>query len=469
MTFRIPKREDHLARYFGGQPPALELSNGSRVGVIGGGPAGAFFSYFLLKSADSIGLKVAVDIYEPRHFQHLGPAGCNHCGGIVSESLVQLLATEGIDLPHTVVQRGIESYVLHTDVGTVRIDTPVEEKRIAAVYRGGGPKASEAADFGSFDGHLLDLAAERGASVVRKLVTGFDWASGRPRLRTADGQAQAYDLVAVAAGVNSRVLDLMNSPATGYRSPQVLRAFICEFDLGANALKKQLGDSMHVFLLDLPRLEFAALIPKGEFATLCLLGEDVDPPLIDSFLATDEVKACFPGGVVPVPACHCFPRINVRAAVRPYGDRIVWIGDSGVTRLFKDGIGSAYRTAKSAARTAVFDGISEADFRKGFRPECRRLVLDNKIAVLIFAVTTLIQKLRFVRRGVMRMTAHEQREEGRRRLMSSVLWDVFTGSAPYREILVHTLDPRFPMRLMWHLAAGNVVRSHHDHLTEDRT
>ena len=53
---------------------------------------------------------------------------------------------------------------------------------------------------------------------------------------------------------------------------------------------------------------------------------------------------------MPTPACHCFPRINVRAAVRPFADRIVWIGDSGVNRLFKDGIGSAYRTAKAAAR-----------------------------------------------------------------------------------------------------------------------
>ena len=62
-----------------------------------------------------------------------GPAGCNHCGGIVSESLVQLLTTEGINIPTKVAQKGIESYVLHMDVGSVRIETPVHEKRIAAM------------------------------------------------------------------------------------------------------------------------------------------------------------------------------------------------------------------------------------------------------------------------------------------------------------------------------------------------
>ena len=56
--------------------------------------------------------------------------------GIVSESLVQLLATEGINIPTKVAQKGIESYVLHMDVGSVRIETPVHEKRIAAMYRG---------------------------------------------------------------------------------------------------------------------------------------------------------------------------------------------------------------------------------------------------------------------------------------------------------------------------------------------
>ena len=67
---------------------------------------------------------MAVDIYEPRFFTHRGPAGCNHCGGIISESLVQMLAAEGINLPPAVVQKGIDSYVLHTDSATSRIQAP---------------------------------------------------------------------------------------------------------------------------------------------------------------------------------------------------------------------------------------------------------------------------------------------------------------------------------------------------------
>jgi hypothetical protein len=67
----------------------LVLDDGARVAVVGGGPAGSFFSYFLLKMAEAVDLHVGIDIYEPRSFGRCGPGGCNHCGGIVSESLVQ--------------------------------------------------------------------------------------------------------------------------------------------------------------------------------------------------------------------------------------------------------------------------------------------------------------------------------------------------------------------------------------------
>ncbi len=115
----------------------LQLVDGSRVAVIGGGPAGSFVSYFLLEMAERNGLELDVEIFEPRDFSCVAPKGCNMCGGIISETLVQNLAAEGINLPSTIVQRGIESYMLHMDIGSVRIETPLQEKRIGSVT--GGP------------------------------------------------------------------------------------------------------------------------------------------------------------------------------------------------------------------------------------------------------------------------------------------------------------------------------------------
>ena len=439
----------------GSERDRFTLVDGSRVAVLGGGPAGSFFAHFVGRLANAIDLDVQVDIYESRSFARSGPAGCNHCGGIVSESLVQLLALEGINLPPGVVQRGIDSYMLHTDVGNVRIETPVREKRIASVFRGNGPRECGGSDVAGLDRFLLELSCSGGANLVRKLVSGLRMREDQVEVLTPDGAAGRYDLVAVATGINSQLVRIVGNVAPAYQPPATLRTFICEFDLGEETVRRCLGDSMHVFLLDIPRLEFAALIPKGRFITLCLLGDDVDDALVERFLATSEVSSVFPGSEVPRPVCHCFPRINTAPAVRPFADRMVWIGDSGVTRLYKDGIGSAYRTAKAAASTAVLHGVAASDFERHFRPECRALAIDNRIARVIFEITTLIQRLRFVRRGVVRMTAAEQASRGSAKPMSNVLWDVFTGSAPYHEILMRTLRPSFPATLAWNVIAGN--------------
>jgi len=433
----------------------LRLIDGSRVAVIGGGPAGSMFSYFLLRTLDLTETDIHLDIFEPRHFDHQGPAGCNHCGGIVSESLVQILAAEGINLPADVVQRGIESYMLHMDVGSVRIDTPLHEKRIAAVYRGNGPRSSIPADLVGFDRHLLDLAVSTGASIERRLVTDVSWADGRPRLKCPDGFEAEYDFVVVASGVNSVVRRLIQELGLGYEAPATVKTFIAEFQLGREVVEEQFGASMHVFLLDLPRLEFAALIPKGEYATVCMLGHQIDDSLVNAFLNSREVRERFPGSRVPENVCHCFPRINVQGARRPYADRMVMVGDCGVTRLYKDGIGAAYRTAKAAAMTAALHGISRKSCARHYRPACRAITFDNSIGRLVFLASHLFQKKRFSRKAVLRMTAAEQAQESGPRLMSSVLWDVFTGSAPYRDVLVRTMRPGFIGGLIWNLLATN--------------
>lgn len=431
----------------------LQLNDGSRVAVIGGGPAGSFFSFFLLETAQRIDLDLHVDIYEPRDFSRPGPMGCNMCGGIISESLVQMLAAEGIMLPPTVVQRGIDSYTLHMDVGSVRINTPVQEKRIAAVSRGPGPRDLKERKWDSFDGYLQKLALGKGAHLIQERVCDITWTDGRPRLKTSQELSEAYDLLVFAVGVNAASQKLLKNFDFEYKSPQTTKTYIQEYFLGEKIIADVLGSSMHVFLLDIPRLEFAAIIPKGDYVTVCMLGQDVDQALVQEFLETAEVKACFPDGWRPESrSCCCSPRINTAGAVHPYGDRVVFVGDCGITRLYKDGIGAAYRTGKAAATTAVLQGISAESFAEHYYPACRRIENDNLIGRFVFFVTRQIQKRRFTRHAVLNMTASEQNEDPPSRQLSMVLWDTFTGSAPYGEILLRTLGPRFIARLSANIA-----------------
>jgi hypothetical protein len=190
---------------------------------------------------------------------------------------------------------------------------------------------------------------------------------------------------------------------------------------------------------------------------MCLLGEDIDKELVTNFMETPQVKSCFPvGWDFECKSCNCSPRINIAGSKRPFGDRIVFIGDSGVTRLYKDGIGAAYRTAKSAATTSVLHGVSAGEFEEHYYPTCRKIENDNSIGKLMFIVTRQIQKRRFARRGVLKMTSAEQSHKESTPRMSMVLWDMFTGSAPYREIFIRTLHPLFWSRFLLDIGTATI-------------
>jgi flavin-dependent dehydrogenase len=428
------------------------LEDGSRIGIIGGGPAGSLFAYFLLTFAQRVDLRLDVDIYEPREFSKPGPGGCNMCGGIVSESLVQLLATEGINLPTTVVQRGIDSYVLHADHGSVKIETPLHERRIAAIHRGGGPRDVRETRWGSLDSHLLGLARELGARHVPVRVPDVAWDDGRPQIRLPKGN-ETYDLLVGATGVNTSGWQLFEKLGLLSKRFTTTKAYITELGLGEQVISQYFGNSMHLFLLNMPRLDCAAIIPKGDYLTVCLLGDDIDKEIIGAFFESPVVRRCFPETWQPGEgACHCSPKLNVLEAGGFFADRVVLVGDCGATRLYKDGIGAAYRTAKAAARTAVFSGISTGDFERHYAPLYRSIATDNRFGRFMFAVVHHIRALRPLLEGVTRMCGQEQARPGAARRMSVVLWDMFTGSAPYREIFFRTLDPRFLGRFAWESA-----------------
>ena len=51
--------------------------------------------------------------------------------------------------------------------------------------------------------------------------------------------------------------------------------------------------------------------------------------------------------------------------------------------------------------------------------------------------------------GTLRMVSREQR-------VGVVLWDLFTGSAPYREIIMRAIHPGFLGGLLWNVLAANL-------------
>jgi len=420
------------------------LEDGSHIAVVGGGPTGSFFSIFALRMAKMINKNLRVTIYEPKDFSKDGPQGCNRCGGIISELLVQALAVEGINLSDRIVQRGIDSYKLHTDHGTVSIDTPTHEKRIAAVYRGGGPMGTMGQEKESFDGFLLNLARQEGALHVPLKIDHIEYRKSKPVLLSRGGDVQEADLVVGAIGVKSQTSKLFEHMRFGYRRPGTVTAAIAEIGFDRDILSKCFGTSVHLFLLPFKEIKFAAMIPKGTYVTICILGKNMNVRSVNEFLDHPAVAAVLPASVPYKIACRCLPRMNVRAPGVPFTDRVVMCGDAGSTRLFKDGLGAAYLMGKAAAKTAVFHGVSADHFRREYLPVYRSIVNDNKYGKILFQATDLFKKYKILTRGMLKVVSREQEGQYRSKRLSSVLWDLFTGNERYKDIFFRTLN--FPMQ-----------------------
>ena len=424
----------------------MKLIDGSRIAVIGGGPAGSFFTYFILKNAKKSGLKnIKVDIYDKKDFTVCGPKGCNNCGGIIAESLIQEMALDGIKIPKTVLQEGIDSYTLHTDIGSTSISTPLQEKRIASIYRGAGPLNAKNATWESFDNFLRTMIIDAGANLIPKNVSSISFNDeGKPIVRI-DEEEKQYDLLVGAVGVNSKLLQTIEKLEFGYKAPVKTKTKISEIFLGKERVEKYFGSAMHVFLLDIPKLRFAAIIPKESYVTIALLSSNkIDKAMMDAFLNASAVKNLFPDDIdLLKPQCQCSPGMNIGAAVQPYADRVVLIGDSASAKLYKNGIGAAYITAREAAETAILNGISKKDFSNNYAKTCSKIDSDNKLGNIVFKMTSIIQKINFLKKAVLRNVVKEQTKPAKQRHMSMVLWDTFTGSSSYTNIVLRAIKPNF--------------------------
>ncbi|MBF0195033.1 MAG: hypothetical protein HQL71_10780 [Magnetococcales bacterium] len=430
----------------------MELKNGSKIAIVGGGPAGTFSAIFLLDLAQQIDLQIEVDIFEPRDFNLTGPRGCNMCGGVISESLVQKLASHGINLPDELLIDTIDAYTLHTDLSSVEIKAPKDEMRIACIFRGAGPKGAEnqpPIPWKSFDNHLLELAIEKGANHIKNKVTGIIKDRGIPKLTWGDDNKQKYDLVVGCLGLNSPALQMFKDLDFGYKPPKTTKAYVTELYFGDEDVSRLLGHSMHVFILNIPGVKFIALTPKGTYATLIILGDDIDKKLVNRVFQAPELQKCLPmGWKIPVQTCHCQPQINIGAPKNPYTDRVVLVGDCSSSRLYKDGIGAAYRLAKAMAYTAVTHGVSTQSFQRFFRPACRKLDWDNRLGHLLFYGDSLMRPISFFQEAIIEVIREEQTKKEVSPRLSTSLWDTFTGSSSYRNIIVRSLHPMVVLKLI---------------------
>ncbi len=415
----------------------LRLSNGDRVCIVGGGPAGSFAALHLLRLADRAGLSLQVSIFEPRDFSRPGPGGCNRCAGILSSRAIQGLESLGLTLPAQIVQSELRGYTVYLDGREITIEQPDAWRRIASVYRGGGPRLRQGEPVAGFDGFLLSQAVARGARHISQRVRKIHHAE-RPIVETAAGETVA-DLLVLATGVNSRS---PLAPDYQYKPPRT--AVMAQDEV----LRPPdwPDDRVGTFFKEPAGLLFGALIPKGKYLSISLLGRSLTLDTVSDFADAHDLGDLL--GNSPGSLCGCTPRIATHPAPRAFGDRWVAVGDAAVTRLYKDGIGSAYASSQAAAGAAIHHGISQQAFKTHYAPHCRQVATDNLYGRFLFRSWAFMLRRPALQRAWISSIEIERELPLASRIHHRILWGMFTGDEGYRSLFWRSLHPHTLMGLV---------------------
>lgn len=402
-----------------------------RIGIIGGGPAGSFAALHLIHLSKKRDLAPEILIFEPRDFDKPGPDSCNRCAGILSSRVTRGLNDLGIELPPRIIQSELHSYALHLDQQVIRVHQPDPSRRIVTIFRSGGPRLLKGKPLASLDGFILSQAVDRGAQHIPHRVVHVR-RSHKPVIATALNEYEV-DLLILATGVNSHA---PLSPAFGYRAPKT------EI-MAQDEIRRPEGwpvDQVNTYFKSPPGLKFGAIIPKNDYLNISLLGDDMTRDSVQDFIITQGLRQDLEY-TENSSLCGCNPRIAVGPAHGYYGDRWVAVGDAAVSRLYKDGIGSALYTSKKAMQVALQVGISKSAFGKHYAPYCQRIARDNRYGKFLFAFWDfMLNKPRMLNAWIRALRA-EMDQSAETQAHIRIVWGMFTGDEPYRDLIRMGLQP----------------------------
>jgi len=423
------------------------LTDGAAIGVIGAGPAGTFFSLHLQRMLKETGRSAFITLFDRKTFDDSGPSGCNMCAGAIGRQMVRKLQEIGLPLDEQVIQRIADGYEIHGRDVSVNVVNP-EHGTIYTVFRGGGPVASPGGRK-SFDQFLLDETLRRGAEFLHERVDSVQRIRGGFRVRTTEGQSREFDFLVGAFGVNSVIAKML---MPGYVPPGTWHTVQAELPVANEFIMDRLSNRIHIVPARGKAIRFLAITPKNNFLTLTGIGKHVRIADLERERTENHVLR----GLLPPAAnvlCHCHPKVPVGTARNPFSDRVAIVGDAFISRYLKNGIESSFDTSRILADAVVRFGISEDGLRNNFYRTCiRQFRYDNYWGKALFGMyESVLRKGRFsdaLLKGVIADSAGQQGTQ------AHILWSVFAGDAPYREIAREAFAPRSVYELSRNILFG---------------
>lgn len=457
--------------------------------VVGAGPAGSFFAINLLRQARRIGRKLDVVIIEKKrqvNLPHVGHStafceGCNYGAGGLSPRMCDVLEELELAIPEMVIQSRVESLTIQGHWKNVELVVP-PERSMLSVFRGSLP-ATRSDRAANFDAFLLEHAISAGARLISGNVREVGY-SGRflPLVRFDQGsevETLEADFLAIAVGVNhpvghplheSGLLRSLQTMMPGFTPPRLRRTIVGEIRVPERTLAQVQGEVYFIEYgsADL-RLEMCSIIPKSELVTVVLIGPTVDRisgpseqlEVLKRFLALPQVEKLLPGPHTL--RCVCGPSMVTGISRNAVGDRVAVIGDLATSRLYKDGIYSAYESSRALAQAVSTQGTDRSTLRRAYWPSVKAISRDNLFGRIVFLLHRITFSTPILSRIFYQAVFTERKTKVRQdRRLEHTLWSIASGDAKYSSILRSMLHPL----MVWSIGTGGLLVTVRNYLAE---
>jgi hypothetical protein len=384
-------------------------------------------------------------------------------------------------VPERLIQSRVESLTIQGHWKAVELAVP-PEREMLSVFRGSLPTTrSDRAS--SFDAFLLEQALSAGARLICGEVREVTYSDRpRPLVHYEDGSGLATleaDFLTIATGVNYlsgpplKERDLFRSLRAmmpGFTPPRLRKTLVGEIRVPESVLAQRKGEVYFIEYgsADL-RLEMCSIIPKAELVTVVLIGPTVDGisthpeqlEVLNRFLALPHVQKLLPGPHSL--ACTCGPSMVTGMSRGAFGDRVAAIGDLATSRLYKDGIYSAYETSRALAETVLTRGTDRMALRKAYWPTVKAISWDNLFGHIVFLLHRITFSNPVLSRVFYQALFTERKTKVRPdRRLERTLWGIASGDASYKDILRSMVHPL----TAWSIGTGGLLVTMRNYLAE---
>jgi flavin-dependent dehydrogenase len=461
-----------------------------RFAIVGGGPAGSFFAIYLLREARRLNRKIEVVIVEKKNASRLENSewwskGCNFGAGGISPRLSAILDKARIHVPKEIIRGEISRIWIHGMWKNIPVKVP-NRMRMYSVFRGSLPSRVSEKQRG-LDSVILGKAIEEGAVLIQgKVMEIMSMDGDIPALavKLASGETVTVpaSFVAVAAGVNPRsgknyeenpVIRSIQKLNPAFVPAKLRKTVVFEIKVPREILERNLKNEVYFIEYgskDL-HLEHIALVPKGDYLTVSVIGKCIDDAvlpkdlrkIIEKIVDLPQLKRILPDiSRYPV-ACTCMPWMSVGVAKNPYAERVALVGDAAGSRLYKDGLYSAFLTASRLAHIIMHNGMDKRTLSREYGKTIRWLAQDNRYGRVVFNLIRITFSAPLLSRVLYQTFATELKiREKSKRPLGKVLWKIASGHSDYKEIL----RDMFRLRTLSSVLIGGVLVTMRNIFTE---